>query len=94
MYIYRLTGARKSAYQLPFKALKYLIDAKVSCNACVSVSFSDDKGKQEIKERLTDIHFGILKSLELEKISLFPKVRKRLYASDLVANQGLSCVEI
>jgi len=91
---HRLTGARKSAYQLPFKALEYLIDAGVSCNACVSVSFSDDKGKHEIKEKLSDIHFGILKSLELENISLFPKVRKRLYTSGLVANRGVSCVEI
>ena len=35
---HKLTGARPSAYHLPFKALKYLIDAGVSCNACRSLS--------------------------------------------------------
>ena len=36
---HKLTGARPSSYHLPFKALKYLIEAEVSCNACVSISF-------------------------------------------------------
>jgi uncharacterized Fe-S cluster-containing radical SAM superfamily protein len=89
---HRLTGARKSAYQLPFRALKHLIDAGVSCNACVSVSFSDANGINEIKGRLASIHIGILKSLELEKIKLFPKVRKRLAKDGLVANRGVACV--
>ena len=89
---HRLTGARKSAYQLPFLALKHLIDAGVSCNACVSVSFSDTNGINEIKGRLASIHMGILKSLELEKIKLFPKVRKRLAKVGLVANKGVSCI--
>ena len=89
---HRLTGARKSAYQLPFLALKHLIDAGVSCNACVSISFSDTNGINEIKGRLASIHMGILKSLELEKIKLFPKVRKRLAKEDLVANKGVSCI--
>ena len=88
---HRLTGARKSAYQLPFRALKNLIDAGVSCNACVSVSFSDADGINEIKGRLASIHVGILKSLELEKIKLFPKVRKRLAREGLVANRGVTC---
>ena len=88
---HRLTGARKSAYELPFRALKHLIDAKVSCNACVSVSFSDKQGIAGIKQRLCKIHFGILKSLELERIKLFPKVKKRLAANGLSANRGVSC---
>jgi len=88
---HRLTGARKSAYELPFKAMSHLIDAKVSCNACVSVSFSDEEGKLEVQKKLSNIHVGILKSLELEQIKLFPKVRKRLAAEGLVANRGVSC---
>lgn len=88
---HRLTGARKSAYDLPFQAMRHLIDAKVSCNACVSVSFSDKQGIADIKQRLCRIHFGILKSLELERIKLFPKVRKRLANEGLIANRGKSC---
>ena len=89
---HRLTGARKSAYKLPFKALEYLIDAGVSCNACVSVSFSDKAGMVEVEQKLSSIHFGILKSLEFERIKLFPKVRKRLQSEGLIANRGTSCV--
>ena len=89
---HRLTGARKSAYELPFKALRYLIDAGVSCNACVSVSFSDSAGIKSVEKKLESMHPGILKSLELERIKLFPKVRKRLLSQGLKANSGVSCV--
>lgn len=91
---HRLTGARRSAYELPFKAMRHLIDAGVSCNACVSVSFSNKAGIEMVSERLADIHVGILKSLELERIKLFPKVRKRLTKEGLLANRGQSCVGI
>ena len=90
---HRLTGARKSAYELPFKALQHLINAKVSCNACVSVSFSDAAGRACVESKLESIHPGILRSLEFEKIKLFPKVRKRLLNEGLVANKGISCVQ-
>ena len=75
---HELTGAQKSAYELPYKALGLLIDAGVSCNACLMVSFSNEKTIKEAKARLVAVHEGILKSLELEKIKLFPKVRQRL----------------
>ena len=75
---HELTGAQKSAYELPYKALGLLIDAGVSCNACLMVSFSNEKTIKEAKARLVAVHVGILKSLELEKIKLFPKVRQRL----------------
>jgi uncharacterized Fe-S cluster-containing radical SAM superfamily protein len=90
---HRLTGARKSAYELPFNALENLIDAKVSCNACVSVSFSDAAGRAFVEKKLELIHPGILQSLEFERIKLFPKVRKRLFKEGLVANRGISCAE-
>ena len=89
---HRLTGARKSAYELPFKALRYLIDVRVSCNVCVSVSFSDSAGIKSVEKKLESMHPGILKSLELERIKLFPKVRKRLLSQGLKANSGVSCV--
>ena len=75
---HELTGAQESAYELPYKALGLLIDAGVSCNACLMVSFSNEKTIKEAKARLVAVHAGIPKSLELEKIKLFPKVRQRL----------------
>ena len=89
---HRLTGARASAYDLPFKALQHLIGEGVSCNACVSVSFSDSKGIKSVEKKLESVHPGILKSMEMERIKLFPKVRKRLMSEGLVANGGVSCV--
>lgn len=86
----RLTGARPSAYKLPFKALHNLIDAGVSCNACVSVSFSDAQRIKSVEGKLESIHFGIIKSRELEKLKLFQKVRNRLESEGLVANHGVS----
>ncbi len=78
-----LTGARPSSFELPFQALRNLIDAGVSVNACVMTSFSTEEGVEEVKERLAKVHPGILKSLELEKITLFPKVAQRLAKAGL-----------
>ena len=74
----RLTGAIPSSYELPYRALKHLIDARVSCNACLSLSFSTESGLDQAKARLAAIHPGLLISLEEEYITLFPKVAKRL----------------
>jgi hypothetical protein len=37
------------------------------------------------------MYLCIIRSLEFEKIKLFPKVGKRLIAEGLKANQGISC---
>jgi uncharacterized Fe-S cluster-containing radical SAM superfamily protein len=73
-----LTGAIPETYELPYTALRYLIDAGVSCNACLMSSFSDDDGITRVQKKLMEIHPGILKSLEIEKITMFPKVSQRL----------------
>jgi len=83
---HKLTSAIPTSYQLPFKALRHLIDAKVSCNACVMVSFSDDIGIKKVEDRLYKVHPGLLKSLEKEHITPFPKVAKRLSENGLKPN--------
>ena len=80
---HNLTGAQPSAYRLPFKGLVNLMNAGVSCNACVSISFSSQAGIQSVKKRLYNLRPGLLKSLELEEIKLFPKVAKRLAEAKL-----------
>ena len=82
-----LTGARPSSYELPFQALRNLIDAGVSVNACVMASFSTDQGIREIRTRLSDIRPGLLLSLEIEFITLFPKVAERLRKEGLAPNR-------
>ena len=87
-----LTGAKREAYEWPFKALRNLIDAGVSCNACVMASFSNQEGIADIKQKLSQITPGILRSLEIERIKQFPKVRARLLKHELKPNRGISCV--
>jgi len=87
-----LTGAKREAYEWPFKGLRNLIDAGVSCNACVMASFSNQEGIADIKQKLSQITPGILRSLEIERIKQFPKVRARLLKHELKPNRGISCV--
>ena len=81
-----LTGAISDSYELPFKALDYLIDAGVSCSTCVMISFSSEENIQSVKDKLYGVWPGLLKSLELENITLFPKVAERLSNAKLIPN--------
>ena len=74
----RLTGAMSSSYDLPYKALENLMAAGVSCNVCLSISFSSPENIKKAEARLATIRPGLLKSLEKEHITLFPKVYQRL----------------
>jgi uncharacterized Fe-S cluster-containing radical SAM superfamily protein len=75
-----------SSYSLPYKALYHLIKEGVSCNACLSISFSSPENIKKAEKRFTDIRPGLLKSLENEYITLFPKVYKRLKKLDMMPN--------
>lgn len=79
----KLTGASSESFELPYKALEYLIDVGVSCNACLMVSFSTQADIQKAEQRLYKIWPGLLRSLEREHITLFPKVAKRLANENL-----------
>jgi uncharacterized Fe-S cluster-containing radical SAM superfamily protein len=80
----QLTGAMSRSYDLPYKALEHLINAGVSCNACIMISFSTPENIRKAEQRLADIRPGLLKSLEKEHITLFPKVRQRLVNIDMM----------
>jgi len=82
----RLTGAMSSSYDLPYKALEHLMAAGVSCNVCLSISFSSSEHIKKAEERLVEIRPGLLKSLEKEHITLFPKVYQRLKKMDMMPN--------
>ena len=81
-----LTGARSESYDLPYKALEHLMNAGVSCNVCLMVSFSSKENIKKAEQRLKEIRPGLLKSLEKEHITLFPKVLKRLKKYDMIPN--------
>ncbi len=81
-----LTGASSKSYDLPYKALEHLMNAGVSCNVCLVVSFSSTKDIKKAEQRLGELRPGLLKSLEKEHITLFPKVLKRLKKHDMMPN--------
>ncbi|MBC8296500.1 MAG: radical SAM protein [Pelagibacterales bacterium] len=83
---HQFAGADPQYYELPFKALENLMAAEVSCNACVMISFSSKDEIKRVKAKLSKIRPGLLKSLELESITLFPKVRARLKREGLTPN--------
>jgi len=80
----RITGAMSSSYKLPYKALEHLMEAGVSCNVCLSISFSSPENIKKAEARLFEIRPGLLKSLEKEHITLFPKVYRRLKNLDMM----------
>lgn len=82
-----LTGANPESYKLQYKGIENLVNAKVSVNVCLMASFSDEKGIETVKTRLQTIHPGLLKALEIEHITLFPKVLQRLTKHKLLPNK-------
>jgi hypothetical protein len=50
------------------------------------ISFSDEAGIQAVEKKLFETHPGLLKSLEKEHITPFPKVAKRLSKNGLKPN--------
>jgi uncharacterized Fe-S cluster-containing radical SAM superfamily protein len=82
----QLTGAASESYALPYKALQYLMDAGVSCNVCLMISFSTSENIDKAETRLAEIRPGLLKSLEKEHITLFPKVATRLKNENITPN--------
>tara|TARA_Y100000748_G_scaffold27684_1_gene20677 strand:+ start:242 stop:1012 length:771 start_codon:yes stop_codon:yes gene_type:complete len=82
----RLTGAMSSSYDLPYLALYYLMKEEVSCNVCLSISFSSPENIKKAEKRLYDLRPGLLKSLEKEHITLFPKVYNRLKKLQMMPN--------
>ena len=82
----KLTGAKPSSYNLPFKALENLIKYNISCNACAMISFSNKESISDLKDRISKVWPGLLKSLELEHITMFPKVAKRLNKHNIQPN--------
>ena len=44
----KLTGAVSDSYDLPYKALEYLMDVGVSCNVCLMISFSKEENIKKL----------------------------------------------
>lgn len=73
-----LTGAKPSGFTLQLKALKNLTDAGVSCHPSVMKSFSQKKNCQKLVERIGQFSSKLVREIEVEELTLYPHVVKRL----------------
>ena len=73
-----LTGAVPEAFDLQFKALENLLNARVSCHPAVMLSFSPKENFRELLDRLRDVDRRMEEDVEEEYVFLYPHVLKRL----------------
>ena len=73
-----LTGAIPEAFNLQLKALENLLDAGVSCNPAVMLSFSKQENIAKLKEQLEEIDPVLTSEFEEEYVFLYPHVVRRL----------------
>jgi uncharacterized Fe-S cluster-containing radical SAM superfamily protein len=74
----RLTGARQETFHLQLTALENLINAGISCNPAIMISFTTPKGLESLKDKLQTIDKILPNRLEEEHVILYPPVIKRL----------------
>jgi uncharacterized Fe-S cluster-containing radical SAM superfamily protein len=73
-----LTGAKPEGFTLQLKALEHLSGANISCHPAVMVSFSTEKSRQELTQRLRAIDSALAENLEIEELILYPRVRQKI----------------
>jgi uncharacterized Fe-S cluster-containing radical SAM superfamily protein len=73
-----LTKAEGHAFDLQLNALKYLLNAGVSCHPAVMLSFSSKKNFTKLKAQLQEIDTALAREVEEEYVFLYPHVVQRL----------------
>jgi uncharacterized Fe-S cluster-containing radical SAM superfamily protein len=73
-------------YELPFEALKYLIDVGISCNAAIMKELLDEDNFQILIKKLKDIDDNLARDLELESLIMYPFIEQELARRKLNIN--------
>jgi len=73
-------------YELPFDALKYLIDVGISCNAAIMQELLDEDNFQILIKKLKDIDDNLARDLELESLIMYPFIEQELARRKLNIN--------
>jgi uncharacterized Fe-S cluster-containing radical SAM superfamily protein len=73
-----LTGAKPEGFTLQLKALEHLLGDNISCHPAVMVSFSTERSRQELTQRLKVIDSALAENLEIEELILYPRVRQKM----------------
>jgi uncharacterized Fe-S cluster-containing radical SAM superfamily protein len=90
----KLTGAKPDGFKPQLKALRNLVDAKVSCHPSVMVSFSQTDAVQALIERLKQIGSSLVEELEIEELILYPSVIRKLQRNRLRYHTGYMPQEV
>jgi uncharacterized Fe-S cluster-containing radical SAM superfamily protein len=73
-----LTGAKPEGFELQLSSLERLTEAGVKCHPSVMMSFSNDGGLENLKERLRQIDPDFAEQVEIEELILYPHVVQRI----------------
>ena len=75
---HRLTGAKPEAFNLQLEALKNLLNAGVSFNPALMMSFCSSTGIEQLRNEMQKIDQNLFDILEEEYVILYPPVVERL----------------
>ena len=74
----KLTGVKPKGFDLQLTALQNLLEAGVSFNPAVMLSFSDPHNYEKLKQEPREIHKKLPQYIEEEYVILYPTVIARL----------------
>jgi uncharacterized Fe-S cluster-containing radical SAM superfamily protein len=83
-----LTGSKPEGFALQLKALEYLVKNRVECSPAVMISFSQNGSLKKLIQRIRKIEPSLIEKTELEKLILYPNVRKKINRYGLAYNSG------
>lgn len=81
---FELTGGDPSGFDLQLQSLRNLLKAGCECHASVMGEFASQEQLTNLRENLREIDPSLARSLELEKLKLYPHVKKRLKEQDIL----------
>jgi uncharacterized Fe-S cluster-containing radical SAM superfamily protein len=84
----KLTGAKPEGFDLQMRALENLLDAGISFNPAVMLSFSDPHDYEKLKHELQKIHKSLPKRVEEEYAILYPPVITRLKEARIIPRRA------
>jgi len=73
-----LTGAQPEGFVLQLKALRRLVEARVSCHPSVMTSFSARDAFEALRKRIGEIDPRLREEIEVEETILYPQVTRRI----------------
>jgi uncharacterized Fe-S cluster-containing radical SAM superfamily protein len=80
---YLITAMEGKFIEFQFKALQYLIDQGISCNAAIMSELLDEENIKILLKKLNDINIDLAKDLEMEGLIVYP------FIEDELARRGL-----